>query len=241
MEIQAIRIDALRLQTIAAGIAAGVAVHAGLHLTCDFPRVVRAPEEKFGRIADDFRFERPSYAYFLSSAEGVTGVLMVALMAVAFTLASRPFRRSLVKLPRPFRHLSGFNAFWFSHHLFVAVYACLIVDGLLLFFVHKWYQKTVSLSPSFSPSPTLCVPDLLLLLHVRIPVSDVDVPLRAHLDLRRRTSAARLPLRHPRREHIQGTNERTNDVKRNELRWIVRLSFINREFVVVLLARCLAG
>lgn len=63
-------------------------------------------------------------------------------MAIAFTLATRWFRRSLVKLPKPFDRLTGFNAFWYSHHLFVIVYALLLVHGWFLYLVHNWYLKT---------------------------------------------------------------------------------------------------
>ena len=137
----------LHIQTIAVAIAIGVLVHAGVHLGCDFPRIIVAPDEKFYRIQDDFDYRRPNYTYFLCSAEGVTGIIMVVLMCVAFTLATRWFRRSLVKLPKPFQRLSGFNAFWFSHHLFIIVYICLIIHGCLLFFAHEWHQKTVKPYP----------------------------------------------------------------------------------------------
>ncbi|KAJ6417979.1 hypothetical protein OIU84_001377 [Salix udensis] len=38
--------------------------------------------------------------------------------------------------------LTGFNAFWYSHHLFVIVYTLLIVHGYYLYLTHKWYKKT---------------------------------------------------------------------------------------------------
>ncbi|TKY73730.1 Respiratory burst oxidase-like protein C [Spatholobus suberectus] len=74
--------------------------------------------------------------------EGVTGIIMVVLMAIAFTLASPWFRRGLVKLPKPLNNLTGFNAFWYSHHLFVIVYALLIVHGIKLYLTKEWYKKT---------------------------------------------------------------------------------------------------
>lgn len=67
---------------------------------------------------------------------------MVVFMAVAFILATRWFRRSLAKLPRPFYRLTGFNVFWYSHHLFVIVYILLVIHGCYLYLVHEWYQKT---------------------------------------------------------------------------------------------------
>lgn len=66
-------------------------------------------------------------------------------MAIAFTLASPWFRRSRINLPKPLKKLTGFNAFWYSHHLFVIVYALLIIHGIKLYLAHKWYKKTVSL------------------------------------------------------------------------------------------------
>ncbi|WOH03331.1 hypothetical protein DCAR_0622727 [Daucus carota subsp. sativus] len=38
--------------------------------------------------------------------------------------------------------LTGFNAFWYSHHLFVIVYALLIVHRIKLYLTHEWYNKT---------------------------------------------------------------------------------------------------
>ncbi|KAH7298309.1 hypothetical protein KP509_25G036700 [Ceratopteris richardii] len=129
-------------KVIAVAITMGVILHGGLHLTCDFPRIITAPEDKYKLIAHDFGGERPTYGFFLMSVEGITGVIMVVLMAVNFTLATRWFRRSLVKLPKPLQHLAGFNAFWFSHHLFIVVYICLVIHGIFLFLSHEWYQKS---------------------------------------------------------------------------------------------------
>jgi respiratory burst oxidase len=78
----------------------------------------------------------------VKGVEGITGVIMVICMVIAFTLATRWFRRSLVKLPKPFDKLTGFNAFWYSHHLFIIVYLALIVHGQCLYLIHVWYRKT---------------------------------------------------------------------------------------------------
>ncbi|MCO5605680.1 hypothetical protein L7F22_059863 [Adiantum nelumboides] len=131
-------------KTIACAVAIGVLVHALVHLTCDFPRIINASDEKWDLIASDFKYKRPNYAFFLASVEGVTGIIMVVLMVVAFTLATRWFRRNLVKshLPKPLQRLAGFNAFWFSHHLFIFVYICLFIHGVCLFLTHNWYKKT---------------------------------------------------------------------------------------------------
>ena len=90
-----------------------------------------------------FGDRKPSYVDLVKGVEGVTGVLMVVLMIIAFTLATKWFRRNLIKLPKPFSRLTGFNAFWYSHHLFVIVYVLLIIHGIKLYLVHKWYLKTV--------------------------------------------------------------------------------------------------
>ncbi|CAK7335618.1 unnamed protein product [Dovyalis caffra] len=130
-------------KTIAAAIVIGVILHAGTHLTCDFPRLINSSDRAYRvYLSNDFGGNKPSYAKLARGAEGVTGILMVISMAIAFTLATRWFRRSLIKFPKPFDRLTGFNAFWYSHHLFVIVYILLIIHGVALYLVHKWYKKT---------------------------------------------------------------------------------------------------
>ncbi|ESW31928.1 hypothetical protein PHAVU_002G279700 [Phaseolus vulgaris] len=127
---------------IAVAIAFGVGVHAIYHLSCDFPRLLHASDEKY-KLMEPFFGERPSdYWYFVKSWEGVTGIIMIVLMAIAFTLANPAFRRGRTKLPKPFDKLTGFNAFWYSHHLFVFVYALLVVHGIKLYLTTEWYKKT---------------------------------------------------------------------------------------------------
>ncbi|KAJ7553076.1 hypothetical protein O6H91_06G083900 [Diphasiastrum complanatum] len=128
---------------IAVGIACGVFLHGGLHLSCDFPRITHSSLYNFDRdIGRGFHYHKPSYMGILTSVEGITGICMVILMTIAFTLATSWFRRNLVKLPRPFHRLTGFNAFWYSHHLFVVVYVLLIIHSIFLFLAFKWYEKT---------------------------------------------------------------------------------------------------
>ncbi|KAJ6946171.1 respiratory burst oxidase [Populus alba x Populus x berolinensis] len=130
-------------KTIAAAIVIGVILHAGNHLVCDFPRLINSSDEQYRKyLSDDFGENKPSYAKLARGAEGVTGILMVISMAIAFTLATRWFRRSLIKFPKPFDRLTGYNAFWYSHHLFVIVYVLLIIHGVFLYLVHRWYEKT---------------------------------------------------------------------------------------------------
>ncbi|XP_042436760.1 respiratory burst oxidase homolog protein C-like [Zingiber officinale] len=128
-------------KVIAAGITVGVGLHAISHLTCDFPRLLHtsnyAPMEPF------FGKTKPGdYWWFVKGTEGWTGLVMVVLMAIAFTLATPWFRRGRFKLPKPFHRITGFNAFWYSHHLLVIVYVLLIVHGYFLYLTKKWYKKT---------------------------------------------------------------------------------------------------
>ncbi|KAK0598814.1 hypothetical protein LWI29_038210 [Acer saccharum] len=131
-------------KVIAAGIAIGVVLHSGAHLIFDFPRLIHASEEEYEPMKPYFGEEQPeNYWWFLKGVEGVTGIIMVVLMAIAFTLATPWFRRSAtLKVPKPFKRFTGYNAFWYSHHLFVIVYALLVVHGFYLYLTKIWYQKT---------------------------------------------------------------------------------------------------
>lgn len=162
------------MQTIAAGIVIGVILHAGNHLACDFPRLIHESDARYKLyLINDFGHHKPKYMDLVKGIEGVTGILMIIFMLVAFTLATRQFRRSLITLPKPFNRLTGYNAFWYSHHLFVLVYILLIIHGVFLYLVHKWYKKTV------------CIENCLFLLNYCLNhlitdnfslVADVDVP-----------------------------------------------------------------
>ncbi|KAH9804793.1 Respiratory burst oxidase [Citrus sinensis] len=129
-------------KTIACAIIIGVVLHVGNHLACDFPRLVNSSPEEFAPMSTQFHNKKPTYKYLLTGVEGVTGIVMVVLMAIAFTLATHKFRKNGVRLPSPFNRLTGFNAFWYSHHLTAIVYILLIVHGNFLYLAHEWYQKT---------------------------------------------------------------------------------------------------
>ncbi|KAL3818455.1 hypothetical protein ACJIZ3_004360 [Penstemon smallii] len=129
-------------KVIAVAIAIGVGIHGIAHLTCDFPRLLRASEEEYEPMEQYFGDQPENYWHFVKEWEGVTGIVMVVLMAIAFTLASPLFRRNKVNLPKPLDKLAGFNAFWYSHHLFIIVYTCLIIHGVKLYLTHEWYKKT---------------------------------------------------------------------------------------------------
>ncbi|XP_068662127.1 respiratory burst oxidase homolog protein E-like [Aristolochia californica] len=127
---------------IAFGILIGIILHAGNHIACDFPRLISSSPSNYQLVSSDFGEDKPSYSSLVSGVEGLTGMAMVILMAIAFTLATRRLRKNGVKLPPPLNRLTGFNAFWYSHHLFALVYVLLVVHGYCLFLVHKWYLKT---------------------------------------------------------------------------------------------------
>ncbi|XP_058102675.1 respiratory burst oxidase homolog protein C-like [Magnolia sinica] len=130
-------------KVIAVMIGIGVGLHAGAHLTCDFPRLLHATEEEYEPMKPYFGDDQPSnYWWFVKGVEGITGIIMVVLMAIAFTLATPWFRRNKLKLPKPLQKLTGFNAFWYSHHLFVIVYVLLVVHGIYLYLSKEWYKKT---------------------------------------------------------------------------------------------------
>ncbi|EMS59965.1 Respiratory burst oxidase-like protein F [Triticum urartu] len=128
---------------VAAGIVIGIILHGGTHLSCDIPRIAMADKTIFGRtIARDFGYHQPSYMEIVTSIEGTTGIAMVVLMLIAFLLASRPSRRNPGSLPPLVRQMAGFNAFWYSHHLFIVVYVLLIVHSMFLFLAKDVSEKT---------------------------------------------------------------------------------------------------
>ncbi|KAI3991889.1 hypothetical protein MKX01_012834 [Papaver californicum] len=121
-------------KVIAIGIGIGVAVHALAHLTCDFPRLLHTTKQEYEPMKPYFGENQPeNYWWFLNGVEGVTGIIMVVLMAVAFTLATPKLR---------LKKDSGFNMFWYSHHLFVIVYTLLIVHGIKTYLSKEWYTKS---------------------------------------------------------------------------------------------------
>ncbi|KAG2621236.1 respiratory burst oxidase homolog protein B-like [Panicum virgatum] len=130
-------------KVVAGGVAVGVALHAVTHLTCDFPRLLHASAAAYEPMKAYFGRRRiPNYWWFVRGVEGVTGVIMVVLMAVAYTLAHPWFRRGKLSEGNPLRRLSGFNMFWYSHHLFVIVYVAFVVHGVCLYINRTWYKQT---------------------------------------------------------------------------------------------------
>lgn len=141
---------------IALAIAIGVFIHTIMHVTCDFPRLISCPPRKFRRIlGPQFNFKQPTYGDLLESITGTTGILMIVMMSFSFTLATHSFRRNVIKLPWPFHHLAGFNAFWYAHHLLVLVYVLLVIHGYFLILSRNWYMKTVCIELIFATSAML--------------------------------------------------------------------------------------
>ncbi|VAI25418.1 unnamed protein product [Triticum turgidum subsp. durum] len=135
-------------KVIAAGVAVGVVLHAGAHLTCDFPLLLHASDAKYEPMKPFFGETRPpNYWWFVKGTAGWTGIVMVVLMSISFVLAQPWFRRNKLKDTNPLKKMTGFNAFWFTHHLFAIVYALLIVHGTSLYLTKEWYKKTVAVYP----------------------------------------------------------------------------------------------
>ncbi|KAK7395312.1 hypothetical protein VNO78_15863 [Psophocarpus tetragonolobus] len=130
-------------KTIAVAVVIGTLIHVLVHVTCDFPRLISFPRDKFMSIlGDGFNYSQPDYFTLVKSIPGVTGILMVLLMAFIFLLATHYFRKSVVKLPSPLHRLAGFNAFWYAHHLLIVVYILLVIHGYYLFLTKEWSKKT---------------------------------------------------------------------------------------------------
>uniref|UniRef100_A0A0D9WHG9 FAD-binding FR-type domain-containing protein n=1 Tax=Leersia perrieri TaxID=77586 RepID=A0A0D9WHG9_9ORYZ len=130
-------------KVIALTIAIGSATHTLAHVTCDFPRLISCPKDKFdATLGPYFNYVQPTYPSLVASTPGWTGILMIIIMSFSFTLATHSFRRSVVKLPSPLHHLAGFNAFWYAHHLLVIAYILLVLHSYFIFLTKQWYKRT---------------------------------------------------------------------------------------------------
>ncbi|XP_013623768.1 PREDICTED: respiratory burst oxidase homolog protein A-like [Brassica oleracea var. oleracea] len=130
-------------KVIAIAISIGVGIHATAHLACDFPRLIAADEETYKPMEQYFGVQPKSYVEFLKSVEVVTGTVMVILMTISFTLATSWLRRNNSEtLPKPLKKIIGFNAFCYTHHLFVIVYTLLVIHGYYVYLIKIWYKKT---------------------------------------------------------------------------------------------------
>ncbi|KAI7740676.1 hypothetical protein M8C21_025559, partial [Ambrosia artemisiifolia] len=129
-------------KVIAVAITIGVGLHGITHLTCDFPLLIHATEEEYEPMQQFFGDQAENYWHFVKEPVGYTGIIMVVLMTIAFTLATPWLRRGKLNLPPLLKKLTGFNAFWYSHHLFVIVYVMLIIHSIKIYLTKDWYKKT---------------------------------------------------------------------------------------------------
>ncbi|KAI7755848.1 hypothetical protein M8C21_023616, partial [Ambrosia artemisiifolia] len=129
-------------KVIAVAITIGVGLHGITHLTCDFPLLIHATEEEYEPMQQFFGDQAENYWHFVKEPVGYTGITMVVLMTIAFTLATPWLRRGKLNLPPLLKKLTGFNAFWYSHHLFVIVYVMLIIHSIKIYLTKDWYKKT---------------------------------------------------------------------------------------------------
>ncbi|GAQ81800.1 Respiratory burst oxidase [Klebsormidium nitens] len=105
-------------------------LHVALHLTCDYPRMAAANHQVFlDLLGDQFDGKQPNYWGFLGTRTAVLGFITLGLMFISFPLAL-PMLRKASSLQSSFlRHLTGFNAFWYSHMLLLLMFPLLIFHG----------------------------------------------------------------------------------------------------------------
>lgn len=129
---------------IAAAIVFWTVLHTLAHVICNYPRLAMCPRDEFmAVVGKTFNYKQPTYLDLLTCTVGWTGIVMILIMALSFTLATSYFRRNVVKLPYPFSNLAGFNSFWYTHHLLALAYVFLIMHGTMLIVPKPWYLKTV--------------------------------------------------------------------------------------------------
>ncbi|KAB0406802.1 hypothetical protein E2I00_011336, partial [Balaenoptera physalus] len=77
-------------------------------LACIFPRVF---------VNDGSKLPQKFYWWFFQTVPGMTGVLLLLVLAIMYIFASHHFRRR------------SFRGFWLTHHLYVLLYVLLIIHG----------------------------------------------------------------------------------------------------------------
>ncbi|KAM5337869.1 dual oxidase 2 isoform 2-T2 [Glossophaga mutica] len=77
-------------------------------LTCLFPNVF---------VNDGSHFPQKFYWWFFQTVPGMTGVLLLLVLAIMYVFASHHFRRR------------SFRGFWLTHHLYILLYILLIIHG----------------------------------------------------------------------------------------------------------------
>ncbi|KAL8141891.1 hypothetical protein V2J09_014923 [Rumex salicifolius] len=158
---------------IAGGIVVGVILHGGTHLACDFPRIAQSNPLTFQlTIGSRFGSIQPSYMQVMCTTEVATGILMVVLMAIAFPLATKMPRRQSPTLPSSIRQVTGYNTFWYSHHLFIFVYILLIIHSFFLFLTSKVAEKTTWM---YIAIPVLLYAGERIYRSIRSEIHDVEI------------------------------------------------------------------
>lgn len=77
-------------------------------MTCVFPNVF---------VNDGSKLPPKYYWWFFETVPGMTGVLLLLVLAIMYVFASHHFRRR------------SFRGFWLTHHLYVVLYALIIIHG----------------------------------------------------------------------------------------------------------------
>nr|XP_034351294.1 dual oxidase 2 isoform X2 [Arvicanthis niloticus] len=77
-------------------------------MACVFPKVF---------VNDGSKLPPKYYWWFFETVPGMTGVLLLLVLAIMYVFASHHFRRH------------SFRGFWMTHHLYVVLYALLIIHG----------------------------------------------------------------------------------------------------------------
>uniref|UniRef100_A0A8C0WUU0 NAD(P)H oxidase (H2O2-forming) n=1 Tax=Castor canadensis TaxID=51338 RepID=A0A8C0WUU0_CASCN len=77
-------------------------------MACVFPNVF---------VNDGSKLPQKFYWWFFETIPGMTGVLLLLVLAIMYVFASHYFRRH------------SFRGFWLTHHLYVVLYALLIIHG----------------------------------------------------------------------------------------------------------------
>ncbi|XP_060228150.1 dual oxidase 2 [Meriones unguiculatus] len=77
-------------------------------MACVFPNVF---------VNDGSKLPPKYYWWFFETVPGMTGVLLLLVLAIMYVFASHHFRRR------------SFRGFWLTHHLYVVLYALLIIHG----------------------------------------------------------------------------------------------------------------
>ncbi|XP_040824848.1 dual oxidase 1 [Ochotona curzoniae] len=77
-------------------------------LSCLFPRLFHN---------DGSEFPQKYYWWFFQTVPGLTGVILLLVLAIMYVFASRHFRRR------------SFRGFWLTHHLYILLYILLIIHG----------------------------------------------------------------------------------------------------------------